>query len=254
MPNTSLTLRILELKPQELAKLSPEEIQVFFICGHILNELNSLNKVFCWCIHPDSNPASETNGIARGMQAMIYARILAGKLYEARKVLAATWFRRKPPSYLPALHPEAMTALAAIKIYFNDKNSINQVRNHAAFHYSAAALSENWESLAHENSLKMIFGGTIKNNFFHASEMLANAALLKIVNTTDLEAGMAKFMDDVQTVAADFTTFLEGATVSFLQLIFGSNFGDKTTEEKIDVQQSFLDVRIPYFCAEDNKT
>ena len=133
MPNTSLTLKILELTSRDLAKLSLDEIQVFFICGHILNELNSLNKVFCWCLYPGIEPVSETDGMARGMQSMIYARILAGKLCEARKTLDATWFCLKHPSNLPPLHQDAMTALQAIKTYFNgkkkrDKSSEEQCR------------------------------------------------------------------------------------------------------------------------------
>jgi hypothetical protein len=46
---------------------------------------------------------------------------------------------------------------------------------------------------------------------------------------------------------------LEGVMVVFLKQLFGERFADQGTEEEVSVNQSFSEVRIPYFCAPDNE-
>jgi hypothetical protein len=50
MAPTTLRIRKFSLKKDQLAKLPSAERDLFFLSGHILNELNSLNKVFGWCL------------------------------------------------------------------------------------------------------------------------------------------------------------------------------------------------------------
>jgi len=252
MPRETLTLRKFTLPKHELARLSAADRELFFLSGHILNELNSLNKVFGWCLRSGSESQSKTVNVAQGMQSMIYARVLAGKLWEAWEALRATWFAsRRSPMLEQRLHEDSMAALTEIKKYFSHSNIIFDVRNSFAFHYSAAKLAEKWEAVAEGDGLQIVLGGTIGNNIDLAAETIANAALFNAANKADLEAGMAKFLDEVQKMASHLTTFLEGVTLVFLQDVLGTNFAARTTEEQIDVQQSFAEVQIPYFCAPD---
>ena len=253
MPHETITLRKFTLPKHELAKLSAADRQLFFLSGHILNELNSLNKVFSWCLHSGSESPSKTRNVAQGMQSMIYARVLAGKLWEAWEALRTTWFASKPSPLLEQrLHQDSAAALAEIKKYFSHSNLIFDVRNSFAFHYSATKLAENWETVADGDGLQIVLGGTIGNNIDLAAETIANAALFNAAAGADLEAGMAKFLDEVQTMTSHLTTFLEGITLVFLQVIFGANFSAKATEEEIGVELSFAKVQIPYFCAPDH--
>jgi hypothetical protein len=183
---------------------------------------------------------------------MIYARVLAGKLWEAWEALRSTWFANKPsPAIAEGLHPNSRASLSALKAYFSRSNVIFDVRNSFAFHYSAGKLGEQWEDVAHGDRLQIVLGGTVGNNIDLAAELIANAALLRAVHPTNLEAGMQTFLNDVQTMAGHFTTFLEGVTLVFLKEIFGDRFADQGTEEEVTVNQSFSEVRIPYFCAPD---
>ena len=255
MTQSSLRLRKLSLKKGQLAKLSSAERDLFFLSGHILNELNSLNKVFGWCLRSGGEAGSQTSQLAQGVQSMIYARVLAGKLWEAWEGLRTTWFSNRPsPAFEQDLHPDSRASLAAIKSYFSRQNLIFDVRNSFAFHYSAGKLSEHWEEVAHGDQLQIVLGGTLGNNVYLAAEFMTNAALFRAAHPTDLQAGMKTFLDDVQSMASHFTTFLEGVMLALLKHLVGERLADQSIEEEITVDQSFSEVRIPYFCAPDNET
>ena len=255
MAPTTLRIRKFSLKKDQLAKLSSAERDLFFLSGHILNELNSLNKVFGWCLRSGGEAGSQTSHLAQGVQSMIYARVLAGKLWEAWEALRTTWFSSKPsPAFEQSLHADSRASLAALKSYFSRSNLIFDVRNSFAFHYSAGKLSERWEEVAHGDQLQIVLGGTLGNNIDLAAEFMTNAALFRAAHPTDLQAGMKTFLDDVQSMAGHFTTFLEGVTLVLLKQLFGERFADQSTEEEIIVNQSFSEVRIPYFCAPENET
>lgn len=246
-----LRIRQFTLRKDHLARLTNAERNLFFLAGHILNELNSLNKVFSWCLRSEAEGETDTSRLAHGMQSMIYARILAGKLLEAWEALGATWFSSKPSAAIEeGLHPDSRAALSALKAYFSHSNLIFNVRNSFAFHYSRK-LGERWEEVAEGDNLQIVFGGTIGNNINFAAEIVTNAALLRIAHPSDLDAGLQTFLHDVQTMARHFTTFLEGITLVQRREMMGDRLSEQGADLEVKVTQSFSEVRIPYFCAPD---
>jgi hypothetical protein len=253
MPLTTLRVRRISLPKMRLSGLSSAERNFLFLGGHILNELNSLNKVFMWCLNGRGRDrTSKITSLAQGVQSMVYARVLAGKLLEAWNALDPAWFgSRLSLNIEPRLHPDAIASLSVLKRYFSRMNPIFRVRNSFAFHYSAEELGANWEEAAQRAELEVVLGGTIGNNLHLAAELVANAAVLKAVNPTNPEVGFQTFLDDVQTMTSHFTTFLEGAAIVLLETTLGGKLADHGREEELHVQQSYSEVQLPYFCAPD---
>src|SRR5713226_5681476 len=93
MPLTTLRIRRISLPKARLSVLPSAERNFLFLSGHILNELNSLNKVFMWCLNSHGRDGtSKVASLAQGVQSMVYARVLAGKLLEAWNALDPAWF------------------------------------------------------------------------------------------------------------------------------------------------------------------
>jgi hypothetical protein len=253
MPLTTLRIRRTLLPKARLSELPSAERNFLFLSGHILNELNSLNKVFMWCLNSHAKDGtSKITSLAQGVQSMVYARVLAGKLLEAWDALGPAWFKSQLSLNIePRLHPDASSSLPVLKKYFSRTNPIFRVRNFFAFHYSAEKLGANWEEVAQGAELEVVFGGTIGNNLYLAAELVANAAVLKAVNPISPEVGLQTFLDDVQTMVSHFTTFLEGAAIVLLERTLGGKLGDHGREEELQVQQSYSEVQLPYFCAPD---
>src|SRR5450759_856726 len=125
MPHSTISIHRVTVPTDALASLSSEERNLLFLAGHVVNELNSLNKVFMWCLnsHTEENP-SKLNSLAQGVQALVYARTLAGKVSEAWEALKLAWFRNKLSFRLESsLHPEATVALTSLKVYFGRSNT-----------------------------------------------------------------------------------------------------------------------------------
>jgi hypothetical protein len=233
--------------------MEPADRTFLLLAGHIQNELNSVHKVFAWCLHNHSTVrASSIEGLANGMQAMIYARVLAGKLCEAWQVLGAAFFGTKLSQRIESkLPPIAQEALQKIKKYFRKSNAISTVRNSFAFHYSADEFGRNWEAVADGPSFELILGGTIGNNLHLASELVANTALLNAINANDYEEALRMFFNEVQSVASNFTNFLEGIVVAILEEQFGAGLDALGYEEEISPAHSHSEVAIPFFCKPD---
>jgi hypothetical protein len=177
---TSMQLRRIHLPIAILQQMPESERAFLLLAGHMQNELNSLYKVFAWCLHgPDA--ISSIERLADGLQAQIYARLLAGKLLEAWNALGTAFFRAGISRRIEAsLHPVAREALAKLKMYFGKPNLIYliyRVRNSFAFHYDAKELERHWAKVADNPNFEIILGGTVGNNLDVASELVVNTAL-----------------------------------------------------------------------------
>jgi hypothetical protein len=227
--------------------MAKAERAFLFLAGHMQNELTSLHKVFAWCLS-SATSTSPIESLANGVQAQLYARLLAGKLLEAWKVLGTAFFGAKISQRIePSMHPLAQQALAELKAYFSTSNVIYRVRNTFAFHYSAEEFERHWEEVADSANFEVIFGGTIGNNLDLAAELVVNTAVLASVGQNDESAALQKFLDDVQSTASRFTTFLEGAIQVLLESALRSPLAQHGTTEAIAPRFGFGGVAIPYF-------
>jgi hypothetical protein len=104
-----MKIRRINLPAAELVKLAPAERNLFFLVGHINNEISSLAKIFSWCLAEARLPGvAEVELNAANAQGMIYARVLAGKLLEAWAALGKSWFASKLGAEISqTLHPAA---------------------------------------------------------------------------------------------------------------------------------------------------
>lgn len=248
-----MKIRRIHLPKEAVAKMAAPDRDFLILAGHMQNEINSVHKVFAWCLHGGrlSSDISITS-LANGAQAMIYARVLAGKLCEAWGELAKAWFSTKLSQRLePKLHPVAREASTKLKSYFSRSNAIHRVRNSFAFHYSATAVGTNWETVADDLTFEVILGGTVGNNLYLGAELAANAALLKAIDPVDPEQGLRVFFDEVQSTAANFTVFFEGVIMVILEDLFGKDIGQLGREEEIFPTLAYAQVEVPYFCIPD---
>ena len=244
-----MKIRRIALSKDTLLKMESVERAFLLLAGHMQNELNSVHKVFAFCLqNRPAESVSSIEGLANGTQAMIYARMLAGKLCEAWQVLDKAFFGTKLSKRIePKLHPVAQDALEKIKTYFGKTNAIFKVRNAFAFHYSMDEFSTHWEEAANESPFEIVLGGTVGNNLYLASEVVVNLALLKAINPNDRNEALRKFFDEVQSVASGFTAFLEGTILAILEEQSRAGLATLGREEEIFPTCSCNEVALPFF-------
>ena len=140
--------------------LLPAERSLFFLVGHMNNEIASLYRVFSWCLAGGrTTGAAEIELNAANAQGMIYARLLTGKLLEGWAALEKSWFASKlAVDISKSLHPAAAASLEELKRYFGSKNLVYAVRNSFAFHYDPDALVAHWERASQEPFFELVIG------------------------------------------------------------------------------------------------
>jgi hypothetical protein len=244
-----MKIRRITLSPAELGKLSAEERNLFFLVGHINNEVSSLYKTFSWCLAAAHVPgATDIEGNAANAQGMIYARLLAGKLLEAWGALAKSWFASKlGVDIAKTLHPAALTSLDELKRYFGSKNLIFAVRNSFAFHYHAATLGAAWERASQEPFFELVIGVNRGNSFNQAAELVANVAVFHTIAPDDAHAGMATFFEELDHVAGHFQNYCEGVTRAVLERLSGMNLDQLGSLSEIEPTRKYSEVFIPVF-------
>ncbi len=252
MTDRSIEVRRVTLQISHLQALEEAERDLLVFTGHAINELNSLNKVFAWClgaVSPESADGGNLTALAQGMQAMIYGRVLAGKLLETWRGLKVGLFGSSLSRTLEsALLQPAAADLSELKRYFGRKNLIYDVRNGYAFHYSPKDLGRHLNQRL--EPLDFVLGGTVGNNINIGCEFEANACVFSSASSAaQLEAGMEAFLEDVQIVHARMICVLEGCQIALLEKALNGNLSDHGKKEKVAVQERFSEVRIPWFCA-----
>jgi hypothetical protein len=239
----------IQIPRERFTTLSAPKQDFFLLSGHMQNEISVIHKTFICCLNDGQNtPRSEVERLASGAQAMIFARILSGKLYEAWIAVKNSLYGLKLSTELePKLHSDAGLALKRLKTYFSNTNTINSVRNFFAFHYTISALGANWEHAANENTVELILGGTIGNNLNLGAELAANAALLKSIDSSNSEEGLRIFFDEIQARASDFTVFFEGISIAILEELFGSTWSSQGRDDAVFPSQVLSAVSLPFF-------
>lgn len=79
---------------------------------------------------------------------------------------------------------------------------------------------------------------------------MANAALLNSINPADKGEALGRFFEEIQSIVATFTDFLEGAILVTLEKDFPAELKD-APEERISPARSISEVAIPFFCKEE---
>jgi len=242
-----MQLRRVRLPRAALQQMPEAERAFLLLAGHMQNELNSLHKIFAWCLHGQGQ-TSPLESLANSVQAQLYARLLAGKLLEAWNALDKAFFGARISQRIdPLLHPTARDALTKLKIYFGRSNVIHRIRNSFAFHYAAEEFERHWVKVADNRNFEIIFGGTVGNNIDLASELVVNAAVLDSTSQQDGSAALQTFLDEVQSMAGYFTAFLEGAILVLLESALPSPLVSQSNTESIEPRFRFDDVAIPHF-------
>jgi hypothetical protein len=248
-----MKIRRITLPAAELAKLSAPERNLFFLVGHINNEIDSIGKVFTWCLADARvEGAAEIERNAANAQGMIFARILAGKLLEAWGSLQRSWFASKLGADIAkTLHPVAVASLDELKRYFGSKNLVFAVRNSFAFHYDPDALGAHWERAAQEPFFELVIGVNRGNSFNQAAELVANVAVFHTIAPGDAQAGMRAFFEEIDFVTGHFRNFCEGVTRTVLERLSGQNLDHLGGLSDIEPPRRFSEVTVPMFTRPD---
>jgi hypothetical protein len=234
--------------PRETLLGMPENERNFFIAiGHLLNELNLLNKLFYRCSQYPT--ADRLVGKAQATQAICVAKIVAGKLAAGWELPRNFYFNtRLSREYDPLLSPEASEARRELGRYFGcNTNVISAIRNRYAFHYDPERFSAALAASSEEDGWEMFLTEETGNSLYFFSEVIIGHGLLEHINQRSHQAAMDTLIDDIASIGHLFITFLTGCLVVISERYFQDGGGLPIKSVEIEDPPGLDDVPIPFF-------
>jgi hypothetical protein len=242
VPKRKLIIHRRRLNKVALAAVPNHERNFFLEAAHVVNELNSLQKLAIWSMRRSENPHVE---VAQVCQTLLLLRLLVGKLNEAHELVRtaynATHLSRE---YDSGLSTQAKNSAREINRYFGRSNLIHEVRNVVAFHYSAKAMDGALQQITPDEDLEYFVAERLPNTLYVFSEALVTRSMLGAKGLT----GFERFMDEVIRVSGWFLRFLDGFIEAFIARHGKEVFDDGGGENfEVSMTEKFEDVVVPWF-------
>lgn len=220
---------------------------MFVLLGHLVNELNILNKTFYLCSQFEEEPKWRTH--AHTTQALVFAKVLVGKLYEGWELLRTCYFASQVSKrYDGKLNDEAGTGLAELKQYFGKTNLIKNVRNYFAFHYSFEDAKSALSGDLNEEELLMYLAENNGNSLYYFSEYVVNYALLEVIEKGNPAKAIERLIEESAKVVRWFNDLASGIMAKITEEYLLESDGKLPLEEinigRVPVAEK---IEIPYF-------
>lgn len=232
---------------EQLRNIPDDERSLVVVLAHALNEINTLNKLVFLCAQFDGEPRWIAQ--AQAAQVFILARPLVGKVYEAWTVLQRGYFGSKvSKTYTSLLEESACESLRYLKSYFGRKNTLNDVRNNFAFHYSLEHAKTSIPDSSSPDDMATYLHETHGNSLYYFAEYLMNKALIDTISPEDPEAALGTLLQEMSAAISHLNEFVQG----LLFVVFDKHIGQETPRQlvhTIDLGQvpKSSAIRIPFF-------
>lgn len=215
-----IELQKLSFKKSQLATFGEAELHFFILLTTFSNEISVLCKLFIFSGNPVNKNENKIEEEARSLQALFIAKLVAGKLYEGRELLAVRFVGSKVSTRY-SKDQKLADALQAINKYFADaKNIIRLIRNKYAFHNADKenVLIGMLQGLPDEHIFTNYISPQIANTMFYGSEDFVLRSLLteispELENTADIK--VPKLNEELLKVVMLYYSFIRAYLDAF---------------------------------------
>ncbi len=235
------------ISAQRLRGLAEPEQKLLILFGHINNEISILNKFLLWMI---AKP--EMNEIKRGaanVQSLLMARILAGKIVEAWKVIDHVYCHDS--SIRRRYGKRAGVASRDIRIVrkFAQKGSIlHRIRNKPSFHYDIKRLMSGIIGTPIKEPLDILLQNDLGNSIFTVAETITTHSLLRGLHKKDRVRATERFIDAVAQASGSVLNTTNSVLGLLLRTTILKDLGDiNAYAQRVDTVVSLHDFHIPFF-------
>lgn len=249
-----IEINLLEL-PRDRLLAMPEAERVFlFGIAHIANEVNMLQKLYCWASNAPKQPSFLKE--VHVSQALMLAKLLAGKLHEFWKFMEKAYFRsRVSQLWESKFDGEAKILLKDIKGYFSDSNCLSAIRNEFAFHYPDEIMKHGFEKAMQEEKWKIYLSDTVGNSYYYAADMVAHYAMLEQISPGNHPRAIEKILDELNRIACLVIEFAGQCWIVGVELyLFPNDENMHLVPHSVNDTPRMEDVQIPFFIQLPNKT
>jgi len=203
----------------KLRTVPEHERTLFVLLGHVVNEINVLNKTFYLATQFEEEPRWRVH--AHISQSLVFARALVGKLNEGWELLQKGYFKSQlSREYDKHLDSEAKSALDNLKRYFGRENLVSEIRNRFAFHYSLPDAKAALDRDLDDDEMLMYLADDNGNTLYYFSEYVINTGLLEAIESDAPDKALARLMTESAQVVRWFNDFAGGVMTRVVDQYF----------------------------------
>jgi hypothetical protein len=247
-PEPGLKLYPVKFDKAKLANVPPDERVVYFTLAQMANDIFMLQRATLIYLQA---PEDEKGLIsyARTSTALMFAQLLAGKLFEA-----CSFLQREPahsklvPDYAREMGPEGIEGLECIRR--RSDTMLQDVRRKLAFHYDIDVMRAAYESYPANEQFVEYFAQAETNSFYQSAAQLTAFGVLHVSNKTDLRDALNRLMDEVLAVSRWVKDYAHGFMEVFLLRHVESDLASVMQRDVIELTglPKLRRVHAPYFC------
>lgn len=238
------------LSAAQLAAIPAKERAFLVLSGHILNEVNALNKLLYCSSRLQAGPAWEVH--SSNCQSFLFTRTLVGKLNEAWTAIQSGYFKtRLSQIYDGVLNAHTSEALRELKKYFGRSNLVKSIRNTFAFHYSLEHAEATPPEDTDPKELVLYLHHQIGNTLYQFAEFVMNKALLDSLKPDNPAEAMDCLLREMSQVVGWLNEFTQGVMIAILEMHVGFEALHSTAVMvELAGVPTVQEARIPYFIFE----
>jgi hypothetical protein len=236
-------------------KTAPERERLFYLkLGVIANEVSALNKLSLFSLN-QSDDRMVTKRASSAL-AMLWLRLLAGRLYEAHDVIT-TGYNPLKLAYRSDMKREGGTiSYRKLNAYFVDPNNlVKAVRHKLAFHTDDTVFKTGEQMMDFDEDIVDYMCQQRGNTLFWGGEAALVYAVRHLAGDSDAETTFSKLLGETSSVAGHVNNFAYAFGLSF----FHRNFPEKLVameSEKIEITDAvdLAEFSLPWFFEPPSET
>lgn len=233
----SVIITRMRFAKSRLAQIPERERGLFFMLGHISNELAILSRFASLC--RNYTWPEEVRGPAQIAQAMLVLRLLGGKCKEAWEFIRKAFI--KSPlgrEYNDKIGDVGTGALSELRRIFDGPTILHDLRNEFAFHYFeefAERLAASFDRYG-DSYVDYYAAERRVNSLHHTADVLLNVAMFSRRDESDLTKSTDRMMAEVTNATGPIRDFCEALMWAIALRHLGENCVE--TEEEFSLEDA----------------
>jgi hypothetical protein len=244
------------ISKEQLLALTMNETKFFILITQLANEFSILRKLIIVSAEISEDAEVQLQDQADAFQVMCLLRIIAGKLYEANKVIDEYFVKRNVKDGYRNIK-ELNDALGKITAYMVQKpNLLEHIRNNYSFHHTDDddSIPRMIKALPEKYEFHNYFGPSIATTFFYGSEHITVSSMLNEV-FKDLDNKAEIKIPAVQKELLMLMSYFDEFVSEYVACLVTrlrereewARLGDLKSENFVLHGPDIMDVHVPYF-------
>lgn len=232
----------------ELAAMPEKDRHALILCGHAMNQINTLMKIVTVLNNHDGETGVEEKVSAA--QTLVMLRYLFGTLAETWKMVTDRIKSTKEgKGHLEKMGDTGRDALTRLNRQFGGPSLLHKIRNSIAFHYSNdAELKANFEATPEDDDMwSWYLSATNANSFYYLNEVIVIHGLLEVTGKADLSEAFSEVMAVAMETTNDLSDFLQSYLRVLVLVHFPQILNQKNVVLTVDSPPNLKKFKVPFY-------